>query len=1376
MGGKILSTLRLQEVYLKFRTRICVFILICSLLVTQFSPIFVTSVHAATSPWTQTDWSGGSGQTSWSDNTKFDSSSNITTSTAGQATLTNTEKLSNTGFESDLTGWSGSQSYTLQDEFTTDRAAGSVNGTAAEPTGGTRTVTDTNSKLSISGSQLSFATGGSAAGNPGLWYPLQTRVAGKILSGTVTPSGTNDVDIGWDSAQAGNIREGQFVASGTGLRVRIAGNSINTGTTVSGTPYQFVSVLRSTGMYYFIRGGTFTNWTLLYVSSTSAGDMYPGMAGSTTGVGTVDNIHIPTTTWLPTPLAYDTFTRSDGAIGNSETTGPDSQSTPSLSWTGGAISGNNNVITPALGSDLAVNGGFGTDTNWTKDASWSIGGGVATKVASAGSEDIDAAVAPATVGTWYQIVWDLARTAGTFNVKLGGNAQTSNRVISGTYTDTNRAINNGGLGIRGNASGAGTVDNVSLKALTLSSLFSSVSTSDSDVIADANVTLTAGTQAGLVLNLDSTSSPANFVIAYHDGINVKLDKNVGGTYTNLISAAVTYSAGATLRVTKDGTKYRVYYNNALVGSEQTISDAGIISNTNHGVFSTYSGNSFDNFTLWPRGTGGEYADIPAEDLTVTRDTATTYSSSAGSAKLVSAGNNANFLQSVNVGDTNSYNLSTYAYTNGSAVTSSDLELYYNGSTISTTYASVGGGWYKLSGTLTGANASRDYGVRVKAGKTVYMDNFSLNRYEASGTLTSSIFDTEFSGGAVWGILTYSSSGSTVVVKARSGSSSSMSGATDFSSCTGVTSGSDISSNSCVTDSHRYIQYQLALSTSDTLSTPTFSDISIAFETADADGPILSLDSPGDNSYTNNERPTFKWKQASDAISSIADYDFTIDNPSAGASEPSGDFTITDIPISRTTDYEANKHFVHYENFSDADANNNYLALYTKSHSDWSTSELDGKLREGKVSWRVKATDSAGNYTESTRTLFVDRTSPNVELTQVNNTPFSSTNFSTTDKTPTIFGKITDPLSGGDPSLTQDENGPKVAAGPKQVVIKIEKKEGLFYKLHTLYTMNMDKPWWSCDGKEVTDNTKQKCDKYLPFEYTPNENLDYGTYKITLTGRDKADNASGETILTLNITTFTQIITPEEQKQVKEEVEITRPTEVQEPNIVEKAGERVVETSVDIFARLRNLITSIFRGIGYGIQLAITGTRSGLAYLVGRAKQDIAAIGSAYNFLAQNAPGAIGDVMASIGEGIGNGASFIAGISNKALTGIKNGVASLAFAAGEKAQGVSDTLGFAFVKFGYLFVNEPTGIYDVEVAVLSPTSAKISWQTNHPANGKVNYGPDKTYPFDEQSEKRVTHHEFTLTDLQPATLYYFEVMSQNKNYVYDANREFKTPSQ
>ena len=122
-------------------------------------------------------------------------------------------------------------------------------------------------------------------------------------------------------------------------------------------------------------------------------------------------------------------------------------------------------------------------------------------------------------------------------------------------------------------------------------------------------TILEGTQAGLVLNLDDASSPANFVLAYHNGSYANLVKCVAGTYTSVISASATYAAGANLVVTKEGTSYTLYYNNAKIGATSTISDAGIVDNTLHGLFSTYSANQLDNFLLMPRGSDGEYSDL-----------------------------------------------------------------------------------------------------------------------------------------------------------------------------------------------------------------------------------------------------------------------------------------------------------------------------------------------------------------------------------------------------------------------------------------------------------------------------------------------------------------------------------------------------------------------------------------------------------------------------------------------------------------------------------------------------------------------------------------------------------------------------------------------
>ena len=122
-----------------------------------------------------------------------------------------------------------------------------------------------------------------------------------------------------------------------------------------------------------------------------------------------------------------------------------------------------------------------------------------------------------------------------------------------------------------------------------------------------------------------------------------------------------------------------------------------------------------------------------------------YSSSSG--VLVGGGNSVSIgsvsdgkiTQNVNVGDTGTYNFTAYVYDNTTShiagalssdgTTSTIAQLWYNGAVLATTYTDAtvakGAGWWKLSGSLTGANALREYGVLVKSGKTVIVDDFTL---------------------------------------------------------------------------------------------------------------------------------------------------------------------------------------------------------------------------------------------------------------------------------------------------------------------------------------------------------------------------------------------------------------------------------------------------------------------------------------------------------------------------------------------------------------------------------------------------------------------------------------------------------------------------
>lgn len=279
----------------------------------------------------------------------------------------------------------------------------------------------------------------------------------------------------------------------------------------------------------------------------------------------------------------DDFNRSDGALGNGWT---------GATWT---VATNKAVNTPTLGSELFLTGDFAADASWTKGTGWTIAAGVANHAAGTASNLTQNVGA---VGSWYRVVWTLATwVAQNFAARFGasnGNAFAA----AASYTHSGRNTSSALLGISAiNAGSDGSIDNVSGKLLTLSTLFITKDFGRNDVDASVKATIVSGNACGLVLNLDSTSSPANFVIASHDGVTAKLDKCVAGTYTNLISASATYSAGAAIRVTKTGTTYALYYNGVKIGADQSVSDISVVSNTMAGMFQTYELNTLDDFSI-----------------------------------------------------------------------------------------------------------------------------------------------------------------------------------------------------------------------------------------------------------------------------------------------------------------------------------------------------------------------------------------------------------------------------------------------------------------------------------------------------------------------------------------------------------------------------------------------------------------------------------------------------------------------------------------------------------------------------------------------------------------------------------------------------------
>jgi hypothetical protein len=510
-----------------------------------------------------------------------------------------------------------SVTYLLRDDFNYDLAAGSVNGTAAVPGPGTRVVVDTNNKISVGSGFLDFATG--AVINDGLWLDnAQARTAGRFLVAKMTLANTDGAPkLGWDINTSGAIKDSLRFAASAEIKLRVDGAVAIVIGAYTAASHTVAAVMRATGLYWFIKGGAFTNWKLLWFSAAGSASGYPVIGNNgIADVFTSSFLRVPTETWLPTPLAYDAFGRGDGAIGSSEVSGPDAQATPQRVWTGvgATISSNKAIITPTQGSDLITNGNF---ANWTSDDpdNWTVDGesGDDPEVSEAATGEAHADTPTAgggmcniytsdgtavwirtnadelTLDEWYSGTIDLDTvTAGGVIIQFGNGAGagttkkiTSTGVVPFTGRQTGGSRNF--YVYRGTTEATDvTFDDVVVKQLTLSTLFSSLSVGQQDVVADVDLVVTSDTQAGLVLCLDDASSPANFLIAWHDGSNAHLEKCVAGTYTSLINTAATYSSGATLRVVKDGTSVSLFYNNAKVGTTQTVSDAGVKDNTIHG--------------------------------------------------------------------------------------------------------------------------------------------------------------------------------------------------------------------------------------------------------------------------------------------------------------------------------------------------------------------------------------------------------------------------------------------------------------------------------------------------------------------------------------------------------------------------------------------------------------------------------------------------------------------------------------------------------------------------------------------------------------------------------------------------------------------------
>ena len=159
-------------------------------------------------------------------------------------------------------------------------------------------------------------------------------------------------------------------------------------------------------------------------------------------------------------------------------------------------------------------------------------------------------------------------------------------------------------------------------------------------------------------------------------------------------------------------------------------------------------------------------------------------------------------------------------------------------------------------------------------------------YNLLGTTTSAIKDTGTGGTDTWGTMTWTSTtpaNTDIMMRVRSDSDSGMSGATDWNSCEFVgVSGDDISSNSCVTDGHRYIQFQALASTTDSAVTPTLHDVTINYVEGYPSNSHTLISNAYDTSDSTNAIASIAW---SETLPYNTDIQFQLRSAPDSASSP-----------------------------------------------------------------------------------------------------------------------------------------------------------------------------------------------------------------------------------------------------------------------------------------------------------------------------------------------------------------------------------------------------------------------------------------------------------------------------------------------------------
>lgn len=310
----------------------------------------------------------------------------------------------------------------------------------------------------------------------------------------------------------------------------------------------------------------------------------------------------------------DDFARADGDVGNG-------WDYAAGIWT---ISSNAVSSAPALGTEILANGNCETGdppTGYSAQNSSVLSAAADERTGGSGSQSLnvkrgtaDAALhVPATVTAkrFYKIAnWWKVVTATQVSSQMGFSwwADTAAQASDWTYHEGLSYVSNPSgnrIAYVYGADGEVRFDDFSIKPLTNNHLFMTRDFGTPNVKASVDVTITEHAPAGIVLCLDDQDNPQNYILVHvvpYKNLSASMapyiyvHKFVAGIMTQVAVIVSSYVAGTTLSAEFANTTLRVYYGGVQVGTDYTVNDAGIVSNTRHGLFDG-GGSSMEDFAI-----------------------------------------------------------------------------------------------------------------------------------------------------------------------------------------------------------------------------------------------------------------------------------------------------------------------------------------------------------------------------------------------------------------------------------------------------------------------------------------------------------------------------------------------------------------------------------------------------------------------------------------------------------------------------------------------------------------------------------------------------------------------------------------------------------